>query len=99
MSLMTQRMPWEGRFPAWAEAVAWVRKQEHRFWKRGGKISGVRMNKATWLRLCDQREARYRKDNEFGRPGQRHYDSKKFLSNPLNLDPDTPYGHIWVDGS
>lgn len=98
MGLTRLRVPWLGRFPAWAEAVVWVRKLELQYQKRGGTISGVRMSKATWMRLCDNRERRA-KDGEFGRAGQRHYDSKKFLNNPLNIDPDCPLGHIEVDGS
>lgn len=100
--LVKQWMPWGPRFPAWYEVVDHVRKQEHRYLKRGGKISGVRMSKETWMRLCDNREMLYfrgKRDNQFGRPGRRHYDAKRIVGNPLNIDPDCPFGQVWVDGT
>lgn len=100
--LVKQQMPWGPyRFPAWMEVATHVQTMEARYAKRRGKISGVRMSKATWMRLCDNRELIYlrRRDNQFGRPGRRHYDARRFLNHPLNIDNDTPLGHVYVDGA
>lgn len=91
-------MPWAPFFPSWAEVISEISRQEHRYALRGGKVSGVRMSQATWIRLCDGREARGERPG-LGRPGQMHYDKKKLLLHPLYLDGDTPFGSVYVMGS
>lgn len=93
-----RRMPWYPFFPSWSEVILHIQREQLRYQKRGGHITRIEMSQATWVRLCDMREKRGQRPG-FGRPGQKHYDSRRLLGNPLSLNGDTPLGSVYCHGS